>query len=814
MAAAPKGRELGSKEASIFKTVLKFYEHKQYKKGLKSCEQILRKNPNHGETLAMKGLFLSNLDRKEEGAECIKLGVRNDMTSHICWHVYGLYHRGEKNYEQALKSYSHALKYDKENIQILRDYSMLQLQMRNYEGFSDATNQLLLLKPTNRQYWAGLAVSHHLLHKYDTAAKVLDSYEESLKDQTQGEQNIVEKYENSEMMLYKVMILEEGGEFDKALEALNLMRTKVLDQRGWKEARARIFLKSKKMAEAEVEYRKLLGENPDSVAYLEGLMASRGLPGDSDEAHEKLFRLLNELGTKYKRSHVIKRLPLNYAKGDRFTTLITLYLKEMFRKGVPSLFISMKDLYTSPEKSQTIESIVTNFATSLETSGQFPPFDAQENGEVVADEKEPPSAYLWVLYFLAQHYDWKRDSKRAMEFIEKAIGHTPTLVELWMTKARIFKHAGDPESAMKAMNDARELDLQDRNVNSKCTKYMLKNDRMAEAEKTITLFTRSESTDPLGDLVDMQCMWFALECAESHARKGEFGKALKRYHQIEKHFSDIYDDTFDFHSYAQRKMTLRAYLDLLRTDDKLRSHPYYFRAACGAIKIYLRLFDNPAAGTEEADAELANMSAEDRKKHLRKLRKAELQKQAQPEAKPKTAEAAPAEGASSGGGGGGKKDAKKVDPDPEGLKLVKDVDYLAEATKFVESLVELSPGRVEGWNLAGAIWARKGKLLLALKAIKKAHTLSPSDPDAHINLIRLYQSYTSQKSTLPPAVMTVLESEFPALFNTASSPDIDLHKFVKTYLDIQVKEKNVRGVVKGAEAVVLVDEGRKAEVGK
>ena len=38
-------------------------------------------------------------------------------------------------------------------------------------------------------------------------------------------------------MLYKIMILEEGGEFEKALEALSAMRTKVLDQRGWKEAR-------------------------------------------------------------------------------------------------------------------------------------------------------------------------------------------------------------------------------------------------------------------------------------------------------------------------------------------------------------------------------------------------------------------------------------------------------------------------------------------------------------------------------------------------------------------------------------------------
>lgn len=32
----------------------------------------------------MKGLLCSNLERKEEAYEFIKLGLRNDLTSHIC----------------------------------------------------------------------------------------------------------------------------------------------------------------------------------------------------------------------------------------------------------------------------------------------------------------------------------------------------------------------------------------------------------------------------------------------------------------------------------------------------------------------------------------------------------------------------------------------------------------------------------------------------------------------------------------------------------------------------------------------------------
>lgn len=61
----------------------------------------------------MKGLVLTNMDKKEEGIELVKKGVKLDITSHICWHVYGIVHKTDRNYEEALKCYRNALKYDK-----------------------------------------------------------------------------------------------------------------------------------------------------------------------------------------------------------------------------------------------------------------------------------------------------------------------------------------------------------------------------------------------------------------------------------------------------------------------------------------------------------------------------------------------------------------------------------------------------------------------------------------------------------------------------------------------------------------------------
>lgn len=122
-------RRLGKKESELFRTVVNCYETKQYKKGLKTADVILKKSPNHGETEAMKGLILNCLGKKDEAKDLIKLGLRHDVRSHICWHVYGLLHRSDHNYKEAIKCYLNALRIDTDNQNILRDLSWLQIQV-------------------------------------------------------------------------------------------------------------------------------------------------------------------------------------------------------------------------------------------------------------------------------------------------------------------------------------------------------------------------------------------------------------------------------------------------------------------------------------------------------------------------------------------------------------------------------------------------------------------------------------------------------------------------------------------------------------
>ena len=52
--AAKDNQLLPSKEQGLFRQVVKYYETKQYKKALKAADQVLKKFPDHGETLSMK----------------------------------------------------------------------------------------------------------------------------------------------------------------------------------------------------------------------------------------------------------------------------------------------------------------------------------------------------------------------------------------------------------------------------------------------------------------------------------------------------------------------------------------------------------------------------------------------------------------------------------------------------------------------------------------------------------------------------------------------------------------------------------------
>uniref|UniRef100_A0A6Q2YFY4 N(alpha)-acetyltransferase 15, NatA auxiliary subunit a n=1 Tax=Esox lucius TaxID=8010 RepID=A0A6Q2YFY4_ESOLU len=682
---------LPPKENALFKRILRCYEHKQYRNGLKFCKQILS-NPKfaeHGETLAMKGLTLNCLGKKEDAYELVRRGLRNDLKSHVCWHVYGLLQRSDKKYDEAIKCYRNALKWDKDNLQILRDLSLLQIQMRDLEGYRETRYQLLQLRPAQRASWIGYAVAYHLLEDFEMAAKIVEEFRKT--QQTSPDKV---DYEYSELLLYQNQVLREAGLFKEALEHLTNYEKQICDKLAVEETRGEILLKLDRSEEATEVYRQLQERNPENWAYYQGL--EKALKPASVEERQKLYE---EAWVKYPKGLVPRRLPLNFLTGTHFRECLDRYLRMNFSKGCPPVFTTLKSLYHDKEKVAIIEELVVGYETCLKSCRMF---NQNDDGK-----EEPPTTLLWVQYFLAQHFDHVGQQTLALEYINTAIESTPTLIELFLVKAKIYKHAGNIKEAARWMDEAQALDTADRFINSKCAKYMLKAGLVKEAEEMCSKFTR-EGASAVDNLNEMQCMWFQTECALAYKSMNKFGDALKKCHEIERHFVEITDDQFDFHTYCMRKMTLRSYVDLLKLEDVLRMHPFYYKAARTAIQIYLGLHDNPLTDdSKEHQADAENLNDKELKKLRNKQRRA--QKKAQLEEEKKNAEKEKQL----------KNQKKKKEDDDEEIggpkeelipdKLAKVENPLEEAVKFLTPLKNLVKNKIETHLLAFEIYFRKGR---------------------------------------------------------------------------------------------------------
>ncbi|CAL1708693.1 unnamed protein product [Somion occarium] len=769
----PAKRALPPKESSLFKEVLNLYESKQLKKGLKTADLILKKYPEHGETLCMKGLILTHMGRREEGLELVKKGVRLDLTSHICWHVFGLIQKGEKNYEEALKSYTQALRFDKENLNILRDAAHLQTQLRHFDGLVETRHTLLRLRPNLRQNWIGLAVAYHLNGNLTETKKVVEHYERTLKN--------VPDYdvEHSEVLLYHVRVLEELGELAEALNLLdvNAKSRAIIDRTAIMEYRARILSKMKNVEDAEHTWQALIQQNPDNYDYFKGYFSNQGLDlfQVTEETRDKALQILREFSTQLPRAAAPRRLALGVATGDEFKQLAEAYLISALEKGIPSLFTDIKALYKEPSKQESIQGIVESHRERL--SSPSPPSPSSES--------EPPTTYLWTLYFLAQHYSFIGQHINSLALLETALKHTPTLPELFMFRARVLKRLGDPFGAARCMDEARLLDLQDRFLNTKVGKYRLRAGMEEEAQEVLGLFTKKDASSPGADLEDMQSLLFLTEDASCHHRNGNLGMALKRYHSVQKVFNEVEDDQYDFHGYSLRRFTINVYLEMIPWADRLRSHVAYVQSAIAASQIYVRLHDDPSIATKSSADNLTDAEKKAKKKAKKAAQKV------QEEAKKGHPQTSATEDK-------GLEPGPAKDDDPDGSKLLKSTDPLDRAWKFLSPLAILELDDVEAWIAIYDVAVRRKKFLQAVRALNRVHSLDPENSELHVRLVHLRHIVLSLPQPPPEPIGPVLAEALDKLL----SPEVSLETYNSQYL--QQHSTSARSILASAKVLHLL----------
>lgn len=633
----------------------------------------------------MKALIINSQGKTDEAFELCKVALQKSMKSHITWHVYGLLYRSVKNYEEAIKAYKFALRLDPESQQIQRDLALLQVHIRDYQGYVHSRQAMLQSRPGIRQNWTAMAIAHHLVGDYKAAEAILTAYEDTLK-QPPPQSDV----EHSGATLYKNYIIAQSGETQRALDHLETIYKRHPDRSSVMEMKAKYLLALGRGPEAERAYRKLLGRNMECRAYYSGLEQALNLSQSISDDHGKLKDLYKSFADKSERLDAPRRIPLDFLNGSEFREAADAYLRRMLQKGVHATFANIKALYRDAAKKEAIISLVHGY--EQETAGST-------NGDNVDNFR------LIVLYFLAQHYDYhmSRDLAKAMDYVEKCIilNSNPKENIYMMTKARIQKYGQDLTSAASTMDLARQMDLKDRYICNKFAKYQLRNNLNTEALTTMGLFTRPGAIGgPLGDLLDTQCCWFLYEDGQAHLRNKNRPMGLKRLRQITDIFDQMHEDQFDFHSFSLRKGQIISYIEMIQWEDKLRQHTFYSRAAISASKVYCELYDESQQTSNNAtNGTTPEHDAAEKKKAAKKARK-EAEKQ-EAEAKAKlAAKSEPTKEA---------EESVRKDNDPMGLELVKTKDPLAEAIKLIMPLIELAGEDVTTHEIAFEVFLRKRK---------------------------------------------------------------------------------------------------------
>ncbi|KAG7359972.1 NMDA receptor-regulated protein 1 [Nitzschia inconspicua] len=784
-----RGQPLPKKEYDLFKNVVKCYEHKQYKKSVKLADTILKKFPNHGETLAMKGLDLNYLGKREEAHALVKLGLMNDMQSHVCWHVYGLLHRSDRNYNEAIKAYKQALRIDSDNLQILRDLSMLQIQMRDLSGFAVTRQTLLHSKPNGKINWLAFALAKHLTGDLRGAVSVIDIYLGTL---SEGAPELARGFEASELAMYRNRILSEIPNNQKeALDHLRMCEKVVVDRSAFLMERAKFQYQLGQYGDAKetilqlfnrgmIDNYKLHSMYMCTVLELDNdiLEQAMKLPGTrtlptllplTDEQRESLLEAYKtDIYPEYEKSSAAIRIPLNLVEGDRLRKSLDIFIRKGLVKGVPSLCRELStfwlierderyvlandpiDIKAHPKYKLMVE-LVDGYLSSLNANNRLLPDDEYE---------EPPSTLLWAWYLRAGLHEMVAEYPEGIALLDKCIEHTPTAVDVYELKARLLKSAGDIKTAVEVIDAGRDLDRQDRYINNQTTKYMLAAGMEEDALNRISMFTKHEG-NPEVNLYDMQCSWYELDLAACYAKKEDYGRALKKYSAVIKHFDDFHEDQFDFHAYCIRKVTLRAYTDVLKFEDNVWGEEYYFRAAKGTIQIYLHLHDNPSDSKKDTEPDYSKMSAAERKKAKAVARKKAAQAKKKEDAKKKNDDT-PAEN------GQQTKKGEKLSPveeDPEGDDLLKK-DPIEEAKNYSSILSKHCPKRIGTWVLQYDVAIRRKKPMMALQALIKMKMLDPSSPEFVIRLADFGSKLPSFQ--LDGAAKTVVTEETSLLFNGKS----------------------------------------------
>ena len=531
--------------------------------------------------MALKGLAELGLGDKVLAEKLIKesLSVGLKMKNSKVWQFYALFHKEQKNYAQAVKCYNFACKYDPDNLTIIKDLSNLLLFLGRYEDFSKYSLQCVTTKSSLSVNWVQYSLAEYFLGNYENALNLIESVIKNFED-------TMKKQELHEVILFKSNILFKLNKFDESIETLEKEIGKnCVDRITFYEKIIKCCLKNKNV-EKGVEYCKLaLKINPENVfTYLnyfnlkvpevnltkyEDLFTLE----ENSEQRKKIYEILTkEIEPNLNKVKITEKLKLGLTSGDEFKVLFSQYFLKSIKNNLPSFFNNIKFIYQySQQKSKIpiIQEIITSNISEIESKHSLSKDILDLNKDNNSLNIEP--VFIWVYYFASQHYDIVGESEKAIEYINKAIKSTPTVVEFFMVKSKILKHNLLYEEASLAMGKAKDLDLSDRYLNAKHAKSIVRKGDVDASADVMMEFVKNPLFEE--NMLRYQCLWFKVETGCAYLKQGKLLMAHRMFKGILDNFKEMNEDQNDFYNYSLRRYMLSDFYNLIINMKKMYKNP-------------------------------------------------------------------------------------------------------------------------------------------------------------------------------------------------------------------------------------------------
>jgi len=274
-------RNLDTADKVLFKKMTNLYDERSYDAGLVVAEQLATKYPDHPEIHGFKALYLNTLKRKEDAKNCIEATLKKHITNFTVWHLYGMIHRTNKNYEEARKAFQMALKQDESNVNVLRDLSILQLQLGDYPGMAESRRKILVANPTSYDNYNFYISALMLCKNWKLAVESFDNLFEVLLDESN--KSSLKKPATNELMMMRMKVFEEMKDWSNGIKFIQKRKEFFCDDVRYNETLSRFMIKNGQGKKAMPILEELLKLNPNNTNYYKDILRAQGVKFETEQ---------------------------------------------------------------------------------------------------------------------------------------------------------------------------------------------------------------------------------------------------------------------------------------------------------------------------------------------------------------------------------------------------------------------------------------------------------------------------------------------------------------------------------------------------